>query len=252
MPRSFFVIALIFSCLIISPAWGQTFHSVLSKLDQSYYYPQKQRLSSLSVRVQWEQLDVASGSGKFLRNPDLIFTWKQDSVDGLGNFKLAKRQEEERFPELVQQVKPYRELIIPLFLKQKFSDYGGRIHTMEGNKLILKLNPQLNPDTSYRLLVDTKEWVIRKVRFQQTGSPENVAGEMRYLKLEGKFAISESRSRFEVKGQEYSEVTRYRYKKIEGIWMVSQIDQTLKQEDYVLQTHVIKFSDFRIALSPVH
>jgi hypothetical protein len=77
-----------------------------------------------------------------------------------------------------------------------------------------------------------------------------VKGEMSYIKLDGKFAISESRSRFEVSEQKYSEVTRYKYKKVDGIWLVHRIDQTLKQEDYVLQTYIFKLSDFQAVLSP--
>ena len=238
--------------LVISSAWGQPFQSALSKLDQNYYYPQKQGLKSLSVRVQWEQLDVASSSGKFLRNPDFIFSWKHSSVDGLGNFRLAKGQDEGRFQELVQQIKSYRELIVPLFLKQKFADFKDQVSKLKGDKLMIELNPIVDSGQNYKLLVDSKEWVIRKVKFQQTSSPENVQGEMSYLRLEGKFAISESRSSFKVRGQEYFEVTRYKYKKIEGVWMVSRIDQTLKQDGYVLQTHVFKFSDFQMVLSPTH
>lgn len=76
----------------MSPAWGQSLHSVLSRLDQNYYYPQQHGLKSLSVRVQWEQLDVASGSGKFLRNPDFNFIWKAEPPNELGRFELAKGQ----------------------------------------------------------------------------------------------------------------------------------------------------------------
>jgi len=75
--------------LVINPAWGQSFNSVLSKLDQTYYYPQKQGLKSFSARIEWDQLDVASGSGKFLRNPDFIFSWQADSFSKQGSLANA-------------------------------------------------------------------------------------------------------------------------------------------------------------------
>lgn len=235
--------------ILISSAWGQSLDSVLSKLDQNYYYPQKQGLKSLSVRVQWEQLDVTSGSGKFLRNPDFNFIWKAGSQ--LGRFELAEGQEhlsEDRVQELTQQISPFSEPIIPLTLQQKFSSFAGKIHTTERNKLVVGLT-QVSSDQDYKLLVDAKEWVVRKLRFKQSRSPQNVEGEFSYLKLEGKPAISETRTRFEVDEREYLEVTRYTYRKYQGIWWVHRIDQTLKQEDHVLQTYVIKLSGFKPVLS---
>ena len=237
--------------ILISSAWGQSLSSVLSKLDQNYYYPQNQGLKSLSVRVQWEQLDVASGSGKFLRNPDFNFIWKLGAPGGLGRFVLAEGQEHlsgDRVKELTQQISQFSEPIIPLTLQQKFSSFAGKVHKTEKNKLIVGLT-QVSSDQDYKLLVDAKEWVVRKLRFKQSRSPQSVEGEFSYLKLEGKPAISETRTRFEVDEREYLEVTRYTYKKFKGIWWVHRIDQTLKQEDHILRTYVFKLSDFNPVLS---
>ena len=102
----------------------------------------------------------------------------------------------------------------------------------------------------YKLLVDAKDWVVRKLRFKQSRSPQNAEGEFSYLKLEGQPAISETRTRFEVDKGKYLEVTRYTYKKSKGIWWVHRIDHTLKQDDHTLQTYIIKLSDFKPVLSP--
>ncbi len=248
---SVFLFTPIFVGLLISSAWGQSLNSVLSKLDQNYYYPQKQGLKSLSARVQWEQLDVASGSGRFLRNPNFNFTWRADSF-GLGNFELAAGQEhisKDRFKEVVQKIRPFRESIIPLTLKQKFSDFQGWVDEMDGGKLIVKLTSKIDSQQSYKLLVDSKAWVIRKLRFQQLHTPQRVEGEFRYTKLDGKLAISESRIRFEIDGQEYNEVTSYKYKKVRGVWWVHRIEQTYKEEDHIVQTYVLRLSDFKPLLS---
>jgi|TARA_B110000881_G_scaffold98784_1_gene86904 hypothetical protein len=252
MPRlkTSFVFAPLLVGILISSAWGLSLDSVLLKLDQNYYYPQKQGLKSLSVRVQWEQLDVVSGSGKFLRNPDFNFIWKGGSQ--LGRFELAEGQEhfsEDRVQELSLHISPFSEPIIPLTLQQKFSSFAGKVHATKKNKFVVGLT-QVSSDQEYKLLVDAKEWVVRKLRFKQSRSPQNIEGEFSYLKLEGKPAISETRTRFEVDEGEYLEVTRYTYRKSKGIWWVHRIDQTLKQDDHVLQRYVIKLSDFKPVLSP--
>ncbi len=237
--------------LFVSPAWGESIDSVLSRLDQNYYYPQNQGLKNLTVRVQWEQLDVASSSGKFLHNPDFNFVWKAGSRDGLGRFELAKGQQhvsKDREQELIRQISQFIEPIIPLTLQQKFSRFSGQVDALSNKNLVIKLT-QTASDQHYKLLVDTKRWVISRLRFKQSREPKNVQGEFSYLKLGGKLAISESRSRFELDGRKYFETTRYSYKEASGIWWVHRIDQTIKQEDQVLQTYVLKLSNFKPVLT---
>ena len=233
-------------CLFTNSSWAESFNTVLAKLDSNYYYPQNQGLDSLSARVQWEQLDVASGSGKFLRNPDLIFSWKKMEGGGQGDFKLADGQEH-RSSEYVRQVMPFREAIIPLTLNQKFLNYKGQVEQADGNNLVVKLDPDYGSGRHYKFLVDSKKWVIKKLRFGHTSSSDT--GEFRYLKLDDKRAISESQSRFTIKDQKYSENTRYSYKQVGGIWLVHRIDQTIELEGEVMQTYILKLSQFRPVLS---
>ncbi len=244
-----FLLALFFAGMTTSPVWCQPFQSVLAELDKNYYYPQNQGVKSFSARVQWEQLDVASGSGKFLRNPDFVFFWNVKSEGGLGRFRLREGPGSgDRYQELGQQISPFREAIIPLTLEQKFLDFEGQVRSMGENQLLVKLNPRAGADLGYQLLIDTKDQVIKKLRYEQNNSAKNVEGQFRYLKLDDKLAISESRSRFKLQGQEYFETTRYTYKKVEGIWWVHRIDQTLKREGLVLLTYILKLSDFQITL----
>ena len=249
--KTSFLIAPILLGLFISSAWSQSVDSILSRLDQNYYYPQEQGLQSLTAQVQWEQLDVASGSGKFLRNPDFVYSWRSDSF-GLGNFELAEGQEhisKDRFQGLAEKIRPFRESIIPITLKQKFTDFNGRVDKTDGGKLTVKLTSKIDSRQNYKLLVDSNAWVIRKLRFQQSHSPQNVEGEFLYTKLDGKPAISESRTRFEINGKEYNEVTSYRYKKVAGVWWIHRIKQTFKQEDDIVQTYVLRLSGFKPILS---
>lgn len=228
---------------VVIPAWGQSFPSVLTKLDQNYYYPQNQGVRGVSAQVQWEQLDVDSGSGKFLRKPDLKFTWRANFDNGLGNFTLAKGQSDSS-QDWAQEIAPFRELIVPLTLKQKFTGFEGRVNKLKKNSIVVKLSPRSGLDLSYSLMVDAKRWVINKLRFQQSRAPEKVEADLRYLKLGTMQAIFESRTQFEVSGEKYKETTRFTYKKVKGIWWVHRIDQTLKIEDHVLRTYVVKLSNF--------
>ena len=53
--------------------------------------------------------------------------------------------------------------------------------------------------TSYFLVMDKKEMKIERIRFKQQFAPYEVHGTFRYKKLDGKWVISESKSRFKMK-----------------------------------------------------
>ena len=78
----------------------------------------------------------------------------------------------------------------------------------------------------------------------------SVEVELSYLKLDGKYAISETRSRFKLDERQFLEVTRYTYKKSKGVWWVQRIDQTLKQEGHTLQKYVFNLYDFKPIFLP--
>ena len=136
----FRLFALISFCLIgiwLNNAWAKPeadeiltqleIDEILTQLDKNYYYPQQTGLSKLRARVSWQQLDVASASGKFLRNPDFIFSWIDNGGIGIRDFKITgdpDKYSRERKLELESQIKNYSELIIPLTLMQKFSSYS--------------------------------------------------------------------------------------------------------------------------------
>ena len=209
--------ALIFFCLIGTHVWASEADKILSKLDQSYYFPQQYGLTQITARVEWEQLDVASGSGKFLRNPDFKFTWSKD--EGMRQFKITGDTDQysiKRKFELKNQIQNYGELIIPLTLKQKFADYRGEIIKKSGERvgLVYHNNSTHEPVTRYHLLVNKSKMMIETIRFKQRSAPYKVNGVFRYEKLEGKWVIAESESRFRMGELNYQEKSIYRYKKI--------------------------------------
>jgi hypothetical protein len=255
----FRLFALIIFCLIgTSPdiVWAQSeADKILSKLDQSYYYPQHDNgLEKVTARVQWEQLDVASGSGKFLRNPEFEFTWENDGANGKRDFELIADERGysiKRKFELKNQIKNYGELIIPLMLKQKFAHYRGVTKKMAGGwvRLLYRTDSMEKQVESYNLLVNMNDVKVDKIRLKQRSAPRKVNGVFRYEKVGGKWAITESRSNFTMGELEYKETSNYRYKKFGDIWLVHQIDQVLKQDNRIFQSHRFKILDVRTTFS---
>ncbi len=248
---------LILFCLIgASNVWAQSeADDILSRLDQNYYYPQHNNgLATVSARVQWEQLDVASGSGKFLLNPEFKFTWKNDGANGRYDFELIgddRNYSIKRKFELKNQIKNYGELIVPLKLKQKFAQYRGSIKKMAGGwtRLLYRTDSTEKHVESYNLLVDMSGVKVDKIRFKQRSAPRKVNGVFRYEKVGGKWAITESRSSFIMGELEYKETSTYHYKKFGNIWLVHKIDQVLKQDNRIFQSHRFKILDVRTTFS---
>ena len=248
---------LILFCLIgTSNVWAQSeADEILFKLDQNYYYPQQNNgLATVTARVQWEQLDVASGSGKFLRNPEFEFTWKNDGASGRHDFELVGDKRDysiKRKFELKNQIKNYGELIIPIKLKQKFAQYRGSIKKMPGGwaRLLYQTNSMEKHVQSYNLLANMTDLKVDKIRFNQRSAPRKVNGVFRYEKVDGKWAITESRSSFIMGELEYKETSTYRYKKFGDIWLVHRIDQVLKQDNRIFQSHRFKIFDVRTTFS---
>jgi hypothetical protein len=251
--------ALMLFCLVgTSNVWAQSeADEILSKLDQNYYYPQHDNgLKKVTARVQWEQL----GSGKFLLNPDnnldhqFQFTWENDGAKGRYDFELIGDQRSysiKRKFELKNQIKNYGELIIPLRLKQKFTQYRGSIKKMARgwSRLLYRTNSTDKNVESYNLLVDMNDVKVDKIRFKQRSAPRKVNGVFRYEKVDGKWAINESRSNFIMGELEFKETSTYRYKKFGDIWLVHQIDQVLKQDNRIFQSHRFKILDVRTTFS---
>ena len=247
----FRLFALISFCLIgiyLNNAWAQPeADEILTQLDQNYYYPQQTGLSKLRARVSWQQLDVASGSGKFLRNPDFMFTWMPSGYEEIRDFEFvgdpAKYSIHEL--ELKSQIKNYGELIIPLTLRQKFSKYSGQLTKKSRGResLLLSANSDGESVTSYQLIINKKEMKIETIRFKQRFDPHEVSGMFRYEKLDGKWVVADSKSRFTMDELDYQEKSTYRYKKFDEIWLVHRIDQVLKQGNKIVQSHRFKITD---------
>ena len=245
------LICFCFIGIYLNNAWAQPeADKILTQLDKNYYYPQQTGLSKLQVRVRWQQLDVASGSGKFLRHPDFIFTWKLSGYTEFRDFKIVgdpNKYPRELILELKSQIKNYGELIIPLTLRQKFSKYSSQLTKEERGResLLLSANSGIEPVQSYHLVINKKKMKIETIRFKQQFAPQNVNGMFRYKKLDNKWVIAESKSHFTMGELDFQEKSTYRYKKFDEIWLVHRIDQILKQGNKIVQSHRFKITDVR-------
>ncbi|MBT5472194.1 MAG: hypothetical protein HOK41_16440 [Nitrospina sp.] len=197
---------------------------------------------------------MASGSGKFLRNPDFKFIWQRVESSESRKFELVGNSDQysiSRKFELENQISNYGELIVPLTLRQKFSGYRGQMKKVIGDKLRLFYQSDSSAENveSYSLLVDRKNLKIEKIRITQHTSPRKINGTFRYEKRGDKWVIAESHSSFKMGGLRYQEISLYRYKKIKDIWLVHRIDQTLKQDNQIFQSHRFKILDVHLSHS---
>lgn len=246
------LLVLLFFCLATN-SWAESgLGKILTKLDENYYYPQKYGVNQITAKIEWGQLDVVSGSGKFLRNPDFRFIWKKEG--GIRQFEITGQEDQysiKRKFELKNQIQNYGELIIPLTLREKFAHYRGEILKKSGGRvgLVYKRDSTDESVSRYHLLVNKRKMMIEKIRFKQRSAPYKVSGVFRYDRLDGKWIIAESESRFSMGELDYLEKSAYRYKKIGNIWLVHRIDQTLKQGNRTFQSHRFKISNVRVEFS---
>ena len=112
-------------------------------------------------------------------------------------------------------------------------------------KELLRADSDGESVTSYHLTIDKKEMKIETIRFKQRFDPHEVSGMFRYEKLDSKWVIAESKSRFTIDELDYQEKSTYRYKKFDEIWLVHRIDQVLKQGKKIVQSHRFKITDVR-------
>lgn len=252
-PRLWLVFTAIFlSPLLHSPAFClENAGQILTELDAHYYYPQKQGLQKLSVRVELEQLDVSTDSGKYLKNPPLEFIWENSPAGSKSVFKLADGSAEissDRQTELLSLLENYKEIVVPETLNDKMVNHTGHIKVAKKQKSLIEF---VASDSSaiilkYELLADLVRKNVRKIRLERKNAPFKIESDLRYTQKAGKWLIAESRSRFRVGEMKYQETTEYVYRRAGKFWLVGKLIQTLKTDDRVLQSFIFRFQDYKI------
>jgi hypothetical protein len=251
--RSWFVFtAILLSLALQSPAYClENTGQILKELDAHYYYPQKQGLQKLSVRVELEQLDVFTDSGKYLKNPPLEFVWENSPAGVKSVFKLVEESaaiSSDRRRELLGMLENYKEIVVPETLSDKISEYTGQIKfTKKQNSLVeFVASDSSAVILKYGLLVDRERKNVRKIRLERKNAPHKIESDVSYISKDGKWLIAESRSRFRVGEMKYEETTEYVYRRTGKFWLVGKMSQTLKVDDRVLQSFIFRFHDYKI------
>lgn len=247
-----FAIVVLFPFLVPSPAFClESADQLLKELDAHYYYPQKQGLKKLAVRVEWEQLDVTTDSGKYLRNHPVKFLWKKTPAGFRSVFKLANRSLEisdERKKELLNTLENYKDIVIPQTLTSKLANYKGKIKAVKKQKGLIEFVSQ-EPGASirkYNLMADLKNMAVRHFRIERSQAPFEVISMIRYTREVGKWLIAESRTKFRVGEIDYNETTEYFYRRIGKFWLVRKMTQILKMDDRIIQSYIFRFRDYKI------
>jgi hypothetical protein len=223
---------------------------IVKELDAHYYYPQKQGLKKLSVRMEWEQLDVITDSGLYLKNPPIEFLWEKSPAGSKSVFKLADgpiEVSDDRRKELLGMLENYKEVVIPETLEDKMVGYKGQIKNAKKKSRLVEFDSR-NAGAGiqkYGLMVDLAQKNVRKIRIERKTAPFIIVSEVRYTRKEDKWLIAESRTKFRVGEMEYRETTEYVYRRAGKFWLVGKMSQTLKMDDRILQSFIFRFRDYK-------
>ncbi len=247
---SFLVIFFLPALLLSSSHALESVEQIIRDLDAHYYYPQQHGLKKLSVQIDWEQLDVVSGSGRYLKIPPVTFFWEK-SAGSKGVFTLADSSVEvslERKREILQMLQDYQEVVIPQTLAEKLSNYRGQIKTAKKGRRLLAFSA-LNPGAAvskYDLLVDLEQKNVKNFWMERNAAPVSIKSDVRYTRKEGKWLTAESQSKFQVDGVDYSETTEFVYRRIDNLWMMGKMTQIVKTNDRIIQSFIFRFRDYQI------
>jgi len=246
-----FLVILCLPAFFLSSAHAlESAEQIILELDAHYYYPQQQGLKKLSVQIDWEQLDVVSDSGRYLKNPPVTFFWEK-SVGSKGIFTLADSSFEvslERKREILQMLQNYQEVVIPQTLTEKLSNYRGQIKTAKKGRRLLAFSA-LNPGAAvskYDLLVDLEQKNVRNFWMERNSAPVSIKSDVRYTQKEGKWLTAESQSKFRVGGVDYFETTGFVYRRVDNFWMMGKMTQIVKTNDRTIQSFIFRFRDYQI------
>ncbi len=224
---------------------------LVKDLDAHYYYPQKQGLKKLSVRMEWEQLDVITDSGLYLKNPSFKFLWQKSPTGSKSVFKLAdgsSEVSEERRQELMSMLENYKEVVIPETLEEKMAGYEGQVKEAQKKSRLIEFD-SLNAGAGikkYGLVVDLAQKNVRKFRMERKAAPFNIVSDVRYTRQDDKWLVAEIRTNFRVGAMKYRETTEYVYRRAGKFWLVGKMSQTLKMDARILQSFIFRFRDYKI------
>ena len=225
--------------------------SLLNKLDNHYYYPQKKGLASISAKLTWEQQDTSSEKIKFFKKPDFQFkgelknhTYEKKIINSAGNSNLSDAEKTEH----INILNNYLDAFLPNTLYEKFSNYEGQIKHQQKKSLVMHLREKASTENTkkYELFIDAEKWRISKIHIRQNQEPRSIEGKFFYTRRGGQWVVAETLSEFTVKDQTYTEKTEYIYKNIQTFWLVNKIKQTVKQDGHLILAYRLQLKDYKV------
>ena len=248
--RFLFIISI--TCITINlshSAFSQEPDPLLQKLDSHYYYPSQFGLKKLNVKVKWLQKDLASSQLNFISHPEVLFFWNTGS--GERRFQVDPRLKgltKARKEEIHNFYLNYQEVILPRKLNQTLSGYKFNGTKKSPAQTFAEYQSLRNQEENqkYILKIDTKFWRISKIEIERKSPPYKINSHFKYIQREGKWLVSETLTRFDLKRDSYSETTSYIYRKTDGFWLPAKINQTFKKGRDVVHSYRFLFSDYQI------
>ncbi len=134
----FLVVAVFCSVLIPPGSSAQTkIEDIISKLDDNYYYPQKKGLMGVSARLEWEQRDMSSSSGTYLKNPG--FRFNADFSNGASSKGFTIHEgavilSDKEKAQYLRILANYADAFIPETLHERLSNYSGKVLSAKKNE----------------------------------------------------------------------------------------------------------------------
>ena len=222
---------------------------LLQKLDSHYYYPSQLGLKKLTTTIKWLQKDLVVSPPKFMSRPEVLFHWNIKSDTRV--FQAASQSKslsEAKKEEIKIFFLNYREAILPRSLSQTLSGFKFNGTTEFRSQTIAEYQSPRDQDENqkYILNIDSVNWRVSKFYIERKAPPYKVTSHFKYIQREGQWLVSESRARFEVGRDSYSETTSYTYRKALGFWLPAKINQTLKKGSYEVSSYRFLLSQHQV------
>ena len=233
-----------FCCFPASVFSQNVSNHLLKKLDSFYYYPQKNGLTGLVATVVLET--KLSSDNTLKKSPPVKFAW--NSVSDKRTFRVVDESlnvSEQEQKSLLQFFSNYKEVLLPQTLVQKFSRYSGKVSQGKyGTRLEFEINDFQEGMSRYSLFINGKLGNVSRMVIDRIEAPTKISGAFKYVKKNNRWLVSESVARFNLGNQSYMEKTRYYYARIENVWLVNRIDQTLMRENKKLSRYIFRIKDY--------
>jgi len=255
LTRLLVVFGVAFFSTVLSPPVSSAqlkIEDILNKLDDNYYYPQKNGLAGISARLEWEQRDMSSSSETYLKNPGFRFNAEFNNGISSKGFSIDEGTvilSDDEKTQYLRILNNYADAFIPKTLLEQLSNYSGEVISAKKREVLLRFESSDSLETvkGYGLFVDPTNWRLASIQVRQENEPLNVEGKFKYTRKGGRWAVVETMTSFLMNDQNFSERTEYTYKKFKSFWLVHKVRQTLRREGQIVLSYRFRLVDYEVS-----